>query len=101
MELANKHYLGRKLRRSWLVSYVYRFNLTVHNLRTKLHHFSKEHRRMEFTSWIFDSLRGSRKLDSLRGFRFTDFRYATIPLRSNSHINIGSGGCRGFHARFI
>ncbi|MGD9557882.1 MAG: hypothetical protein AB7V25_12740, partial [Mangrovibacterium sp.] len=25
MELANKHHLGRKLRRSWLVSYVYRF----------------------------------------------------------------------------
>jgi hypothetical protein len=28
MELANKHHLGRKLQRSWLVSYVYRFNLT-------------------------------------------------------------------------
>ncbi len=40
------HQLGR-----WwcnmLVSYVYRFNLTVHNSRTKLHSFSKGHRRME------------------------------------------------------
>jgi hypothetical protein len=40
---------------------------------------------------VWNSLRGSRKLDSLRGF----------PLRSNSHININSGGNRGFHARFI
>ena len=35
------HQLGRWWR-NMLVSYVYRFNLTVHNLRTKLHHFSKE-----------------------------------------------------------
>jgi len=27
------------------VSYVYFFNLTVHNFRTKLHHFFKEHQR--------------------------------------------------------
>ena len=50
LRFANKHYLGRKLRRSWFVSYVYRFKLTVHNLRTKLRHFSKEHRRMELAN---------------------------------------------------
>jgi hypothetical protein len=33
MELANKHHLGRKLRRSWLVSYIYIFKLTNYNLR--------------------------------------------------------------------
>jgi hypothetical protein len=57
MELANKHHLGRKLRRSWLVSYVYIFKLTVYNLRTKLDYFSKGHRRMEFPSGISATLR--------------------------------------------
>jgi len=52
MELANKHHLGRKLRRSWLVSYVNFFNSTVHNFRTKLYHFPNEHQRMEFASRI-------------------------------------------------
>jgi len=52
MELANKHQLGRMPRLPWLVSYVFHFNLTVHNLRTKLHHFSKEHRRMELARII-------------------------------------------------
>ncbi len=33
MELTNKHHLGRKLRRSWLVSYIYIFKLTNYNLR--------------------------------------------------------------------
>ncbi len=28
----------------------------------------------------WNSLRGSRKLDSLRGFRFTDFRFASIRI---------------------
>jgi hypothetical protein len=56
MELADKHHLGRKLRRSWLVSYVYRFNLTVYNLRTKLYHFLKEHRRMELANYNHTSV---------------------------------------------
>jgi hypothetical protein len=40
------HQLGRWWR-NMLVSYVFHFKLTVHNLRTKLHHFFKGHRRME------------------------------------------------------
>jgi hypothetical protein len=71
MELANKHHLGRKLRRSWLVSYIYHFNLAVYNLRTKLHYFLQEHQRMEFTTWI--SLRSIRFADLASSIPFGDF----------------------------
>jgi len=48
--------------------------------------------------------------NSLRGFRFTDFRCASIPLRSNSHLKFSLRGSRKLdssvfvfseHARFI
>ena len=65
MELANKHHLGRKLRHSWLVSYVNFFNLTVHNFRTKLYHFPNEHQRY-----------GIRFADLASSIPFGDLRFA-------------------------
>ena len=53
------HQLGRWWR-NMLVSYVYRSNLTVYNLRTKLPHFS-----FETNGWNFMSLKRKQKYAKL------------------------------------
>ncbi len=49
MELAYKHSLGRKPRRSWLVSHVNFFDLTNCNLRIARHHFETPTNGIELT----------------------------------------------------